>query len=43
MSGKVIKNMSEALSTGAAEGSFLQLSEFSEANAIRLAKELAEK
>jgi len=42
MSGKVIKNMSEALSTGAAEDSLLQLSEYSEANAIRLAKELAE-
>lgn len=42
MSGKVIKSMSEALSTGAAEESLLQLSEYSEANAIRLAKELAE-
>ena len=42
MSGKVIKSMSEALSTGAAEDYLLQLSEYSEANAIGLAKELAE-
>lgn len=37
----VIKSMSEALSTGAAEEALLQLSEFSEENAIRLAEELA--
>ena len=39
---KVVKNMSEALTTGAAEESLLQLSSHSEENAIRLAKELAE-
>ena len=42
MPNTVIKNMSDALSTGAAEEALFQLSEFSEANAIRLARELAE-
>jgi hypothetical protein len=41
MPSTVIKNMSEALSTGGAEEALLQLSEFSESNAIRLAQELA--